>query len=141
MLPVTEEEIDCFLSQFETCTLPKEQWTHGAHVLTGACYVHSLGERAAAGQMRRCVRRYNVATGGQNTETSGYHETVTLAWIKLLAGLLRDAQPMERAEFAKLALSRFENNRKILERYYEVDILSSTEARRQWVPPTLAPLD
>ena len=29
-----------------------------------------------------CVGRYNEAVGGKNTETSGYHETITVFWIK-----------------------------------------------------------
>ena len=72
-LPVTELEIDVFLAAFEGCTLPKERWTHAAHLLTGACYVHALGEAGAIDRMRLCVRRYNEAVGGKNTETSGYH--------------------------------------------------------------------
>jgi hypothetical protein len=89
VLPVTEQEIDAFIAGFEAGSLPKECWTHGAHLLTGACYVHALGEAAAIDKMRLCVRRYNEAVGGKNTESSGYHETITIAWIKVLAGLLR----------------------------------------------------
>ena len=36
MLPRTEAEIDEFIGAFEAGTLPKAQWTHGAHLLTGA---------------------------------------------------------------------------------------------------------
>ncbi len=46
-LPTTEPDIDAFILAFESGTLPKERWTHAAHILTGACYVHSLGEAAA----------------------------------------------------------------------------------------------
>ena len=141
MLPKTEAEIDEFLSAFEGGTLPKGRWTHGAHLLTGACYVHTLGEAAATDKMRSCVRRYNVAVGGENTETSGYHETITVMWIKLLTNLLRESQPIGRAEFARLAVERFESDRKILRRYYDFDVVNSLEARKWWVPPTLAPLD
>ena len=34
-LPTTEEEIDGFLDAFESCTLPKSEWTHAAHIFTG----------------------------------------------------------------------------------------------------------
>ena len=61
MLPITEQEIDKFLASFEEGTLPKERWTHGAHLLTGVCYVHGLGESVAIDKMRLCVRRYNEA--------------------------------------------------------------------------------
>src|ERR1700758_5574302 len=125
MLPATEPEIDEFLAAFEAGTLPKSRWTHGAHLLTGACYVHALGESAAINRMRTCVRRYNEAVGGQNTETSGYHETITVAWIKLLAALLRRSQPIERAAFANLAVEHFSLQRDIFKRHYDFDLVSS----------------
>jgi hypothetical protein len=140
-LPCTELEIDAFLQAFEAGTLPKNRWTHGAHLLTGACYVHMLGVPAAIDRMRLCVRRYNEAVGGQNTETSGYHETITVAWIKLLGGLLRQVQPIERAAFAGQAVEHFIGQRDIFSRYYDFDVIASTDARRRWVPPTLQPLD
>jgi hypothetical protein len=140
-LPETEEEIDRFVAAFEGCTLPKEQWTHGAHLLTGACYVHTLGQTGAIAKMRECVSRYNVAVGGKNTETGGYHETITLAWIKLLDGLRRAVGDMDRAAFARLAVERFVGDKEIFTRYYEFDLAGSVEARRQWVEPTLASFD
>ena len=141
MLPATEQEIDEFIAAFEAGTLPKTRWTHGAHLLTGACYVHALGEAAATDKMRLCVKRYNEAVDGKNTETSGYHETITVAWIKLLARLLRESAPIERAAFAELALRRFEADRSIFSRYYDFDLVGSVEARRTWVAPTLASFD
>jgi hypothetical protein len=141
MLPHTEAEIDNFLLAFENGTLPKPEWTHAAHLLTGASYVHALGEAGAADKMRMCVRRYNEAVGGRNTETSGYHETITVAWIKVLAKLLRESQPIERADFAALAVTRYSNDRRYLQRFYDFDLVNSVEARRTWVPPTIGTLD
>jgi hypothetical protein len=141
MLPVTEREIDEFVAAFEAGTLPKERWTHGAHLLTGACYVHRLGKAASIDKMRLCVSRYNEAVGGKNTETSGYHETITIAWIKALAGLLRESAPIDRATFAALAVERFAGDKGYLRRYYDFDLVESAEARRTWVAPTLASFD
>jgi hypothetical protein len=140
-LPTTESEIDVFIAAFEGCTLPKERWTHGAHLLAGACYVHALGQAAAIDKMRLCVRRYNESVGGKNTETSGYHETITVAWIKLLDGLHREAAPLDRVAFASLALERFAGNKEIFKRYYDFDLTASTEARLAWVEPTLQRFD
>jgi hypothetical protein len=140
-LPCGELEIDAFLAAFEGCTLPKERWTHGAHLLTGACYVHGLGRDAALKKMRVCVRRYNESVGGQNTETSGYNETITVMWIRLLDGLLREVGVMGRAEFAKLAVERFVGEKDVFRRYYDFDVVGSVEARREWVAPTLLELD
>jgi len=140
-LPATESEIDAFLAAFEGCTLPKAEWTHAAHLLTGACYVHALGAEAATDTMRTNVRRYNESVGGRNTETSGYHETITVAWIKLLDALWRRAHPMERAAFAAYAVSFYAPRRDIFARHYDFDLLQSTPARLGWIEPNLAPLE
>ena len=141
ILPVTESEIDVFLAAFEGCTLPKEEWTHAAHLLTGACYVHAMGREPALNRMRECVRRYNVSVGGKNTETSGYHETITVMWVRLLDRLRQEVGAIERAQFAALAVERFEPRRAVFREYYDFDVVASTEARLRWVEPTLKRLD
>jgi hypothetical protein len=139
-LPVTEREIDDFLERFEGCTRPKEEWTHAAHLLTGACYVHALGRDRALERMRECVRRYNESVGGKNTATSGYHETITVMWIRLLDGLSAENPGLARGEFAALAVEYFGSRRDIFREYYGFDLVASTEARLGWVEPTLKPL-
>ena len=134
-LPTTEIEIDDFLAAFESGTLPKERWTHAAHLLAGACYVHRLGQSAAIDHMRACVGRYNEAVGGKNTATSGYHETITVFWI-ILDALLLHTSPIVRAEFAALAVERFTAQRDLFRRFYDFDVIASTEARAVWIPPT-----
>jgi hypothetical protein len=139
-LPHDESGIDAFIAAFEDGTLPKSRWTHAAHILTGASYVHAFGEHAALDRMRSNVTAYNVAVGGQNTSTSGYHETITVLWIKILTGFRREHLTLERAPFAVLAVEHFARQKDILRRYYDFDIVASSEARRVWYPPTLLPL-
>jgi hypothetical protein len=147
-LPGDETALAIFIAAFEDGTLPKHRWTHAAHILTGACYVHALPESAAIDRMRSRVSAYNLAVGGQNTSTSGYHETVTIFWIKLLAAFHRDsvaadptlAHPAARLTFAAHAVAHFAPQRDILRRYYDFDIVACTEARSAWIPPNLQPL-
>ncbi|HEX7159028.1 MAG TPA: hypothetical protein VF214_08450 [Edaphobacter sp.] len=141
MLPTTETEIDAFLAAFEDGTLPKSRWTHSAHLFTGACYVHAHGSELATNLMRERIRRYNLAVGTQNTPTSGYHETITVAWIKLLDRLHRDSAPITRADFVALAVERFGSDRNPFRQHYNYDLASSTEARLSWVPPNLRDFD
>ncbi len=135
-LPSTEAEIDAFLAAFESGTLPKERWTHAAHVLVGACYVHGDGEAAATEWMRERVSSYNVAVGGKNTATSGYHETITVFWIKLLALLHERYEGLGRGAFTRLALAEYGSRRDILGEFYDFDVVASEEARRVWIAPT-----
>jgi hypothetical protein len=143
-LPTTEPEIDAFIAAFESGTLPKARWTHAAHILTGACYVHSLGEAAAIARMRDRVSAYNIAVGGQNTPTSGYHETVTVFWIKLLAigvSNFKILNPMlSRAELVTLVTREFAGYGNIYREFYDFDILTSEEARSIWIQPNIRPL-
>jgi len=136
-LPVEEDEIDAFIAAFEAGSLPKERWTHGAHLLTGACYVWALGELRAADRMRERVAAYNVAVGGKNTATSGYHETITVFWIALLERLRREHPALGRSEFAHAAVARYEDRKDILREYYSFDVVASEDARREWIAPDL----
>ena len=147
-LPTTESEIDAFIHAFESGTLDKSRWTHAAHIFTGACYVHSFGEAAAIARMRDRVSAFNLAVGGQNTPTSGYHETITVFWIKLLATTLGApcldsetwVEPPTRSTFAHHCVRDLAPNRSIYADFYDFDLPTSTEARRTWIPPNLRPL-
>jgi hypothetical protein len=99
--------------------------------------VHTLGEATATDHMRVCVRRFNEAVGGKNTDTSGYHETITVFWIKVLAALQAANPALPRAAFATLAVERFGNRRDLFREFYDFDLVASTEARRSWIAPTL----
>ncbi|CAN5637254.1 hypothetical protein BH10ACI4_BH10ACI4_06950 [soil metagenome] len=140
-LPSEESALMAFIAAFEDGTLPKGRWTHAAHIFTGACYVHALGESAAIDHMRTCVSTYNLAVGGQNTPTSGYHETVTVFWIKLLSQFRGEHPTLDRATFATLCVEHFSPQRDLLRRYYDYDVVASTDARCVWHPPTLQSLD
>jgi hypothetical protein len=45
-------------------------------------------------------------------------------------------QPIARAEFATLAVERFTPQRDLFRRFYDFDVIASTEARVEWIPPT-----
>ena len=100
-----------------------------------------LGEGPAIQHMRVCIKHHNESVGTQNTDKGGYHETITIAWIKILRRLLRESSPMERAAFAQRAVERFADDRDIFRRYYTFDLVKSVEARRAWIPPDLASFD
>jgi len=134
-LPISESEIDAFIAAFEAGTLDKSRWTHAAHILTGACYVHSFGEAVATARMRDRVSAFNLAVGGKNTETSGYHETITVFWIKLIAA--HHSPEESRASFAHRAVRDLATNRNIYADFYDFDLVASTEARRVWIAPNL----
>lgn len=130
----TPQTFDAFVNAWEAGVLPKEQWTHAAHVAVGACYaVRYPG--LSLDHMRRGIIRHNEAVGTPNTDTSGYHETITRLWVGVLESAVAGCSgPWEAA---CLAVERFGSERSLYRCYYSFDVVCSVEARRIWVPPDL----
>lgn len=120
-------------------TLPKPEWTHAAH-FAAAFWLLSRPDRDAMREMPTLIRAYNEATGVANTDTGGYHETITLAslrsaraWLDAHAG-----SPLH-GSLNALLTSDFGRSDWPL-RYWSKPLLFSVAARRAWVDPDLRPL-
>ena len=138
---MTDPSLTDLVAAFRAQTLTKEQWTHLAHLRVGAWHVHHFGADAALGMLRSGIRRLNDAHGTANSSTSGYHETITVAYVRLIEQLLSsiDADvPLE--ERIALSTGGPLAERSVLLRFWSRDLLMSPRARAEWVPPDLAPL-
>ncbi len=89
--------------------------------------------------MRPGIRTFNESIGGQNSETSGYHETITRLWIIAITAFLRQARPASRFEAASAATARFEEPGALLRACYDHDVVNDTRARAEWVAPDRMP--
>lgn len=122
-------------------TLTAAQWTHQAHMAVGAWLVHQHGPEDALPQLRHGIRRLNVALGGVNSDTRGYHETITAAYATLLGDFFdRYADGLKPDAAVARVLASPLTTRDALLRFYSRPCLDSIEARRRWVEPDLAPL-
>lgn len=121
-------------------SLPKEEWTHAAHFAAVLWLLRRDGHAAVARDMPGLIRSYNEHLGGVNSDTEGYHETITQASIAAAANLLAlnpDAPLNEvLADLLATPLGRSD----WLLAYWSRDVLFSVEARRAWREPDLAPL-
>ena len=74
----SDTEIEHIGEGLIACTLPKSEWTHAAHF---AAAIWLLGHAAndPLTEMPELIRRYNLSVGTPNTDTDGYHETITIA--------------------------------------------------------------
>jgi hypothetical protein len=121
------------------CSLPKIEWTHAAH-FAAAFWLLRRSEADAARAMPRLIRAYNVATGVPNSDSSGYHETITLGSLRAARAWLL-ARPGAAAHEALMELLRSEYGRSDwLLSYWSKAVLFSVTARRGWVEPDLRPL-
>ncbi|WP_084398131.1 hypothetical protein [Henriciella aquimarina] len=119
--------------------LPKSDWTHEAH-FAAALDLLSRPEIDAFAEMPAMIRAYNTATGTPNSETEGYHETITLASLRAARWHLEThvGAPLPEV-LAKLMASEC-GRKHWLMTYWSRDRLFSLDARRSWVEPDLAPL-
>ena len=117
-------------------TLPKPAWTHAAHFASALWLFHSGVE--CFREMPGMIRAYNEATGIANTDTSGYHETITMASLRAARAFLAEspARPLYETCNALLASPLGESN--WLLAYWSRPLLFSVEARRAWLDPDLA---
>jgi adenylate kinase family enzyme len=131
--------VDDLGSRFETCTIAKREWTHAAHLTVGLWHVRRYGPDEALARLRTGIRRLNESHGGVNSDTDGYHETITAAYVQLLAGYL-DGRPRPLSEAVVELLESPLASKHVLLTFYSRERLTSTTARAVWVEPDLAPI-
>lgn len=100
-------------------TLPKEEWTHEAHLAACLWLIAERADISAERDLPTIIRSYNASVGGVNDDTQGYHETLTQLYIAAVRRWLRveaGAGPHKADALAELV------NR----------LLASPMARRDW---------
>jgi hypothetical protein len=112
------------------------------HLVMGTWHVARFGPAEALERLRAGIRGLNAAHGNVNSDTRGYHETITRAYVRVIARFLlaRPAGELLDVSVAALLASPLAA-RDMLARHYSRPLLFSVAARRGWVEPDLAPLD
>ena len=112
-----------------------ESFHHLSHLHVAWVYLsESSRVDEAAAKMRNTLRRFAVSAG----KSEKYHETITLFWVHLLAGM--------RAVGSRESVQQIvQANPRLLEKnfplaYYSPERLFSDKARSSWVEPDLKPL-
>ena len=136
----TGEEMFELLRRFEDCTLPREEWTHAAHLTVALWHLLQFDWPEAVARVRARIKRYNAAHGIRTTPTGGYHETLTLFWLRAVRAFL-EAERNEARALVHLANELAEtHDRNLPLEHYTRELLFSPEARAHWVEPDLKPL-
>ena len=122
-------------------TLPKARWTHAAHFAAALWVISRRPDLDPVVDMPRIIRAYNAATGGVNSDTEGYHETITQASLRgaraHLEGLAAGVSLHEAVN--RLLASPLGRSDWPLD-HWSREALFSVAARRGWVEPDIKPL-
>ena len=120
-------------------SLPKDEWTHAAHLVATMRLVRTRNDGLER-DMPGIIRTYNEAVGGVNDDTSGYHETITQAYLAAIRTFVADLpEGTSDGEAAALLLESPMGDRAWPLSFWTRERLFSVEARRGWVAPDLAP--
>ena len=131
-----ETEISELVRAFEMCEIHPAEFKHYQHLAVALWYLRQLPYEAATEKMRGGIQRLAAAYG-----KTGYHETITMFWLKVVHDFLLKAD--SRATIFDLAnevASKY-GHKNVIAEYYSEEILASVTAKNEWVEPDLRALE
>lgn len=136
-----DHEIETLAERFIARTLPEAEWTHYAHWATALYLIVKRPDIAPEKDMPSLIRAFNESVGGVNSDTQGYHETITQASLMIARQFIdtQDDEPSLVEMTNRLYASELGNSHWLL-KHYSKALLFSTTARREWVAPDIAAL-
>jgi len=131
----SDYEVDELVHAFEEATITPSEFRHSAHIAVGLAYLADAPLEEATERMRSGLQSLSA-----RHNATGYHETLTRFWMRLLDHLAR-------ARYSHLPLHARVNAvieshgsmRPVFAHYTEGRVFSQ-EARATWVDPDLVPL-
>jgi hypothetical protein len=122
-------------------TLPRPDWTHEAHLAATTYLLTRRPDVDIDRELPGIIRGYNESVGGVNSDSEGYHETITRVFLHGVRLFLAEADLTEPLQelVNELLLSPM-GRRDWPLRFYTPERLFSVEARRAFIPPDLASL-
>ena len=124
---MTDEEL---VAAFESAELSGDAFTHTAHVRVAWWYLSHASLPEALLRFATSVQRFAAAKGA----TGKYHETITVAYMLIIAERLEGARGLPWLAFAAANADLFESP-SVLGKYYRAETLASERARRSFVMP------
>jgi hypothetical protein len=121
------------LARFVDTTLPAGQFHHEQHVQVAWLFVRAHGMPAALGEFTTAIKRFAAAKGANGL----YHETITWAFLLLIAERQARTNTTTWEEFAARHPDLLVWKPSILNRYYSKELLTSELARRTFLLPDL----
>ena len=119
-------------------TVPREEWTHEAHLAATTWLLIKQPDIDVDKELPAIIRRYNESVGGVNSDTEGYHETITRVSLRGVRLFLAEADLHEPIhELVNELLLSPMGARDWPLRFYSPQRLSSAEARKMLVQPDL----
>ena len=136
----TETDFSHLADRVLDTSLPRAEWTHEAHFALALEIVRHRRDLAGGDSFRTIITRLNEAHGTPNTDSSGYHHTITLASLRATERLLEARCDMPLADVLHELMAGPLGRSDWILAHWSRERLFTVEARLEWVEPDLAPL-
>jgi hypothetical protein len=137
----SDSEIEHLGEGLLACSLARSEWTHEAHLAATAYFLLRRPEVNLDRELAGLIRRFNESVGGVNSDTEGYHETITRVFLRGVRLFLEEADaqaPLH--ELVNELLRSPMGSRDWPLRFYSRDLLFSVDARCNFIDPDLQAL-
>lgn len=125
---MTDEQL---VDAFEAGTLPADQFPHAAHVRVAWWYLNRFPLGEALTRFSTALKAFAATHGVPGL----YHETITVAYVLLIAERLDESRGLPWEAFAAAHPELLARRPSLLGRYYADETLTSDRARRAFVMP------
>jgi len=116
-------------------TLPRAEWTHEAHLAATTYLVVERPDIDLNAELPGIIRRYNESVGGRNTDSEGYHETITRVFLAAVRAHVAETAEQELCARVNALLLSPRGRRDWPLRFYSRERLFSVEARLGFIAP------
>jgi hypothetical protein len=127
----SEKDILNLLEQFESGTVPREDWGHPEHLIVALCYVTANDAETALAKMRSGIFNLLRSFKIDLSKEMPYHETLTVFWIRTIAEFAERTGGKSLVEKASELVAAYDKNYPL--NFYSRELLFSEEARANFV--------
>lgn len=120
--------------------LPRAAWTHEAHLATCLWLLTERPDILPERDLPGIIRAYNESVGTANTDSAGYHETLTQLYVRGVRLFLDVSTEVSLVGRVNALLASPIGRRDWPLRFYTRELLFSTLARKRWVEPDVCPI-
>ena len=127
------------LTLFESQSISNEDWSHEYHIRIAAIYLLANGFEKALDKVKTGIKKLNAVNEVPVSQFRGFHETLTVAWLKLVSSRLHNYKVVNSLEL----IDKYQDllNPRLLGEYYSDGKLMSDEAKIKFVQPDIKAFD
>lgn len=134
---IVSTKYDQVITGFCERTIDKSLWTHEAHLIMAIWFCMRYDPLDALCRIKSGIISYNLAVGGENTGTNGYHETITIFWWRWINLYIASHFTRDFEKMCDGFLGSKYNRKDAPFDFYSKEKLFSREARAMYIDPDL----